>query len=307
MKDFLRSPSAAYLLLPTAAASWAGNHALARAVAGHVPPASLCVVRWALLAVVLWLFFRDGIRSDWAKMRANAGVLVFLGLTGAAGFGTLQYVALQYTTAMNMGVVGSIAPAFIVAASFLLFGDRMSILQLSGVVVSLLGVLAIVCRLQPELLASLNFNFGDLIIVANMLLWAIYSACLRLRPAIGAMSFMYAISLVALVANLPFAAWEYALGYHLQATPLTALAVFYATFVTTLLAYVSWGRGVELVGAPSASAFLHTVPLFSALFATTLLGEHIQIYHVAGFALIMSGVALAARPPKAARQPASET
>lgn len=299
MKSFLRSPAAAYLLLPTAAASWAGNHAVARAVAGHVPPASLCVLRWALLAIVLGIVCRDSIRADWGAMRKSAGILVFLGLTGAAGFGTLQYVALQYTTAMNMGVVGSIAPAFIVAASFLLFGDRMGPLQLSGVLISLTGVLAIVCRLHPELLASLDFNFGDLIIVANMLLWAIYSACLRLRPHISGMSFMFAISLVALVANLPFAFWEYASGYRLQATPLTAFTIFYAAFITTLLAYLSWGRGVELVGAPRASAFLHTVPVFSALFATTLLGERIEIYHVVGFVLILSGVALAARAPQA--------
>lgn len=295
MRAFFSSPAAAYIFLPVSAASWAGNHVLARAVAGHAPPASLCVVRWLLLSIILGLVARESIRADWPRMRAGAGALIFLGLVGAAGFGTLQYVALQYTTAMNMGVVGSIAPAFIVAASFLLFGDRMGAVQLLGVGVSLVGVLAIVCRLHPELLGSLSFNIGDLLVIANMLLWAIYSACLRLRPQISAISFMFAIAVVACLANLPFAAWEYGAGYRLQATPLTGFTILYAVFVTTLLAYICWNKGIELVGAPRASAFLHTVPLFSALFATTILGERIELYHVVGFVLILGGVTLAAR------------
>lgn len=301
---FLRSPAAAYVLLPTAAACWAGNHAVARAVAGQVPPASLCAVRWLLLTILIGIFARHSLRQDWPQIKAGAGALIFLGLVGAAGFGTLQFVALQYTTALNMGVVGSVAPALIVIASYLLFRDRMGAVQLIGVSISLVGVLAIVCRLHPELLGSLDFNGGDIIVLINMLFWAVYSACLRLRPRISDMSFIFSIAVVAVFANLPFAAWEYAQGYTLQPTGLTALALFYSAFVTTLLAYVCWNKGIELVGAPRASAFLHSIPLWSALFATTILGERIEAYHVVGFVLILSGVTLAARPVPAA---ASET
>ena len=299
MHAFFRSPAAAYVLLPISAASWAGNHVLARAVAGEAPPASLCAVRWLMLSLLLGVVCRDTIRQDIPKLKAGLGSILFLGLIGAAGFGTLQYVALQYTTALNMGVVGSIAPAFIVTASYLIFGDRMGPRQLLGVLISLLGVLAIVCRLHPELLASLSFNLGDVLVIVNMLMWAIYSACLRLRPQVQPMSFIFAISVVGFLANLPLAAGEYAYGYHLQPTVLTIGTILYAGFVTTLLAYLTWNKGIELVGAPRASAFLHTIPLFSALFATTFLGERIELYHVVGFALIIGGVTLAARAEKA--------
>lgn len=303
---FLRSPAAAYILLPTAAACWAGNHAVARAVAGHVPPASLCAARWLLLTCLIGLFARHSLREDWPRIKAGAGVLAFLGLVGAAGFGTLQFVALQYTTAINMGVVGSVAPAFIVIASYVLFRDRMGAVQLLGVSISLVGVLAIVSRLQPGLLGSLELNGGDIIVLVNMLFWAVYSACLRLRPRISDMSFIFSIALVAVFANLPFAAWEYAHGYTLQPTAMTAFALLYSALVTTLLAYLCWNKGIELVGAPRASAFLHSIPLWSALFATTMLGERIEAYHVVGFVLILSGVTLAARPaPVVAAEPRS--
>ncbi len=195
-----------------------------------------------------------------------------------------------------MGVVGSVAPAFIVAASWLLFRERLAPLQLCGVLVSLSGVLAIVSRLDLGRLAGLSFNGGDLIIIANMAFWGVYAACLRVRPSVHATTFMLSMAVLSALGNLPFAAGEFAFGYRLQATWLTVTTTLYAAFITTLLAYVAWNRGVDIVGAPRASAFLHTIPLFSALLATTLLGETIEAYHVLGFALILGGVTLAARP-----------
>ncbi len=302
MPSFLRSQAAAYLLLPLACACWAGNHVFARAIAGHAPPASLSLARWVVVFLVVSIFAWPQIRADWTKLEAKAGVLTFLALIGGAAFGTLQYVALQYTTALNMGVVGSVSPAFIVAASYILFRHGLGPSQLFGVAVSLVGVLAIVSQLYPERLLSLTFNAGDLIIILNMVFWAIYCACLHLRPAVHPMSFLFAIAYVSALGNAPFAAWEYAAGYSLVPDLLTVAAVLYAALFTSLLAYVAWNRGVDLVGAPRASAFLHTIPVFSAVLATTILGERLMLYHIVGFVLILAGVTLAARP---SRQPSS--
>jgi drug/metabolite transporter (DMT)-like permease len=292
----LRSQAAAYVLLPLAAACWAGNHIIARAAGGHVPPASLAVARWILVTLVVLPFALPHLRADWPRIKQSGRITLLLAITGGGLFGTLQFVALHFTTALNMGVVGSVAPAFIVAASWVLFRDRLSPLQLLGVTISLTGVLAIVSRLDLGRLTTLSFNGGDLIIIANMMLWALYSACLRLRPDVHPMSFMLAIAIVAGLGNLPFAALEFAFDYQLQNTWMTLLALLYSTFITTLLAYVAWNRGIDIVGAPRASAFLHTIPLFSAVLATTILGETIETYHVLGFALILAGVSLAARP-----------
>jgi drug/metabolite transporter (DMT)-like permease len=293
---FLRSQAGAFLLLPLAALCWAGNHVLARAAGGHVPPASMAVVRWIIVALVVLPFALPHLRADWPRLRSKPGLMVLLAITGGGAFGTLQFVALHFTTALNMGVVGSVAPAFIVAASWLLFRERLAPLQLVGVLVSLAGVLAIVSRLDLARLAGLGFNGGDLIIIANMVLWAVYAACLRVRPSVHAATFLLSMAVLSTFGNLPFALGEHAFGYRLQATPLTAATVLYATFVTTIFAYVAWNRGVDIIGAPRASAFLHTIPLFSALLATTFLGETIEPFHVLGFTLILAGVTLVARP-----------
>lgn len=299
VRSFFRSPAAAYVLLPIAAGCWAGNHVVARAIAGHAPPMTLSVVRWVVVLLVVSLVAWSQIRPDLPKLWANAGVMVFLGLVGGAAFGGLQFVALNYTTALNMGVIGSIAPALIVTASYVVFRDGLGPFQLLGVGVSLVGVLAIVCRLDWQQLVSLSFNAGDLIILLNMVLWAVYCACLRLRPAVHPMSFLFAFAAIAAFGSLPFATWEYAVGGRLIGDAPTAGAILYAALFTSLLALVLWNRGTDLIGAPRASAFLHTIPLFAAVLATSLLGEQLMLYHVVGFVLILAGVTLAARPVRA--------
>src|SRR5437588_7114091 len=110
----------AYLVLALASLCWSGNHLMGRAIAGHVPPIAIATLRWVFAAVVLWPFVRHQVARDWPLIRQKPGTLVFLGLLGGALFGTLQFVGLQYTSALNVSVMNSVAPVLIVAASAVL-------------------------------------------------------------------------------------------------------------------------------------------------------------------------------------------
>jgi drug/metabolite transporter (DMT)-like permease len=310
------APSVRQLSGPTAAAlaafaalCWSGNHVIARAVSNHVPPWSLNFVRWLLVAAIMAIFAGRTIRRDWPLVKSHARILLFLGVIGGGLFGTLQFVGLKYTGALNMGVLNSVAPALIALASFLIFRDAVTVVQMLGIGISLTGVLAVISRLDPAILQSLSFNRGDLIIVLNMGLWAIYSSCLRLRPPIALTTFLFALSVPAALVTAPVAVLEYMNGMTLQADVPTIGSLLYAAIISSILSYISWGRSVETLGATRAGAFLHLVPLFAALLATSLLGERLGVHHLIGFALILGGVTMAARrtnaAPDASRQPAT--
>lgn len=282
-------------LLVSAALLWAGNHVIARSIAGTVPPWTLNLMRWLVVALLLGVFANRAIATDWPVMRQYWRRLALLGAAGGGMFGTLQFVALQHTTVINMGVLNSVAPAFIVAASVLLFRDAVRPVQLLGVALSFCGVLAMITQLDPQRLAALAFNRGDLIIVANMVIWAFYSACLRLRPPIKLISFLFALSTAAALVNLPFAVIEFASG---EAFPWTAIgvgALAYAAVGNSILAYLAWSRGVELLGPSRASIFLHVIPLANAALGVSLFGEPLRLDHLVGFMLILLGVALTSR------------
>jgi drug/metabolite transporter (DMT)-like permease len=286
-----------YLLLALTALFWSGNHILGRAIAGHVPPLGISMARWAVGAIVLWPFAYRHVRRDWPVIRQHWGILVFLALSGGAVFGAGQYLGLQYTTALNVSVMNSLAPVLIAAAGAVLFRDRLAAVQMAGIATSLVGVLVIVTRGEPAVLAQLDFNLGDLIIMANMGVWAVYCAYLRFRPPIHWMSFIWVFSAISGAASLPFHVWEHLGGYGFRADLTTALSIVYVAIFPSILGFAFWNRGVALIGANRAGAFLHLTPIYSALLATVLLGERLMLFHVLGFALILAGVRFAAAKP----------
>src|ERR1051325_5573100 len=254
----------AYLVLALASLCWSGNHLMGRAIAGHVPPLTISTLRWLLAAALVYPFVRRQLAADWPLIRERFGVLISLSLLGGALFGALQFVGLQLTTALNGSVMNSLGPLFIAAASAVMFRDRLTGGQAAGIAVSLLGVLAIITKLDPGVLAHLSFNVGDLIILGNIVIWGVYSASLRWRPRIHPFSFMFIFALMSGIAMLPAMAWEHASGFTLQPTLLTVFAIGFVTLFSTITAFVCWTRGVELIGPNRAGVFLHLIPIFSA-------------------------------------------
>lgn len=290
-----------YLLLALAALFWSGNHIVGRAIGGHVPPVGISTIRWLIPAVLLWPWVRPHLIRDWPAIRTHWKAMLWLGATGGALFTALQYVGLQYTSALNVSVLNSLVPVLIVATSAALFRERISAMQLSGIVVSSLGVLTIIGRGSFEVLEHLAFNWGDLIIVFNMLIFAIYAACLRLRPKMHWLSFIFVFAVLSVVMTLPFAVVEFMQGERFAADWETIAAIGYVSIFPSVIAFAAWNRGVELIGANRSGPFLHLVPVYTAILGSTLLAEHLAVFHVAGFALILTGVWLASVRPSTAK------
>jgi drug/metabolite transporter (DMT)-like permease len=284
-----------YVLLAFAALCWSGNHVIGRAIGGHVPPIGISTVRWLIPSVVLWFLARRHLERDWPLIRSHWRIMLWLGVTGGALFSALQYVGLQYTTAVNVSVLNSLVPVLIVAAGALLFQDRIGGLQVLGIATSLGGVLVIISRGDVGTLLQLQFNWGDLIIVFNMAVFAIYAACLRLHPQIHWLSFMFVLAVISSVATLPFFLWESLYVASFQPTLLTAVAVLYVSIFPSVLAFAAWNRGVELIGASRSGPFLHLIPIYTALIASAFLGERLAAHHAVGFVMILAGVWLASR------------
>jgi drug/metabolite transporter (DMT)-like permease len=284
-----------YLLLAVAGLCWSGNHVIGRAAAGHIPPFGLSTARWLLPALVLLPLAKPYLQRDWPLIKAHWRILVFLSVTGGALFSALQYLGLQYTSALNVSVFNSLVPVLIVATGAMIFGDRLTLPQIFGILTSLAGVIVIVTRLDFGALAGLAFNGGDLIILFNMGAWAIYSSYLRLRPAIHWTSFLFVMAVTSCLMTAPLFVWEHLSGFTFQPTLLTVGAILYVAIFPSVIAMAAWNRGVELIGANRAGPFLHLVPLYSAALAYALLGEQLRAYHLLGFALILSGVYFAAR------------
>jgi drug/metabolite transporter (DMT)-like permease len=71
--------------------------------------------------------------------------------------------------------------------------------------------------------------------------------------------------------------------------------LFYVAVFPSTVAYLCFNRGVQLIGANRAAPFFHLTPLFGAAMAMVFLGERPQLFHIVGFALVLTGVYVASR------------
>ena len=286
-----------YVLLTLASLFWAGNIVLARYVAGHVPPLTLSCIRWIGTFLMLWPFARTHLARDWRTLLAHWPLLLLLALTGFAVNNALSYWAMQYTQALNGLLIQSSAPLFVALWSLALLGVRLSVGQLTGIAMSLTGVLVILLRGDLGALGAIQFNRGDLMFASALLVFGLYSAVMTRRPAVHQLSLISCCTAMGAVLLLPLAIWEYSSGSVLTPDLLSIATLGYVVVFASALAYLFFNRGISLIGPNRAAPFLHLVPLFGSVLAIVLLGEELKAFHLAGYALVIGGVIVASRSP----------
>lgn len=283
----------AYLLLLLTTLFWAANSVAGKMAVGHISPMVLTTLRWAIsLALVYAIGWRQFAR-DWAQVRAHWLILFGLGTVGFTLFNGAMYSALKYTSAINVSIEQAALPMVILIANFLIFGIRVTWLQMAGFALSVLGVAVTASHGDLRRLAQLDVNLGDGLMMAAALVYAAYTLGLRYKPPIHWMSLMTALCAAALVASLPFVAAEVALDAAIMPDAQGwAIAAFTAIF-PSLLAQTFYMRGVELIGGNRAGLFINLVPVLGTLMAIAVLGEAFQAYHAVALVLVLGGIALA--------------
>jgi drug/metabolite transporter (DMT)-like permease len=290
-----------YLLLTLTPFFWSCNWIVGRALHEDVPPMAMTFFRWLFAATILAPFAWPHVRRQWPIVRAHWKILVVLGAIGIGSHNALAYLGLNHTTATNGVILNSFIPVMIIAMAWLFFGERLTGAQTVGVAISLAGVLAILSRGSLPALLAFRLNVGDIFVILSMAMWSLYTVLLRHRPpGLSMLSFLFVLAVVGDLVMLPFWLGEMAQGRSVVWKPTTVTALLFVATFPSVLAYIFWNRGVELVGPQVAGLFVHLMPVFGAVLAWLFLGERIEVYHVAGIVLILAGIAITSRRRAAA-------
>src|SRR5690606_28563756 len=143
------------------------------------------------------------LRRDWPVLREKWLFLGILGTIGGGAFNTLQYIALNYTTALNSLILNSTGPILIAVACVFIFKDRLTLAQVIGTAISMVGTLVVISRGDLDILLTFSLNRGDLLMLLAMAITAIYTAFLRLRPNIHWITLLFSLFLASGLFNLP--------------------------------------------------------------------------------------------------------
>lgn len=286
------NPRWAYFLLILPPLFWAGNAVLARGIADMIPPIALAFWRWSIaLAILLPLTYKQ-VQRDWLNIVKDWKIISILGLLGIGLFNTILYTAAHTTSAINISLAQSVMPAVIALISYLMFRDRINRRQSFAVLLCVLGAAYILMRGDWERLQQLSFVEGDLLMLLAVVIYALYSVLLRSRPKVHPLSFLTTTFAVGVIVLVPLYLWELSHTGLFQLNLPVSSSLIYVSLCPSILAYLCWNRGVELIGANRAGLFINLIPLFASLMAVLFLGEAFQGYHVVGIVLIFSGLLL---------------
>ena len=284
-----------YLLLTMAVLFWAGNFILGRAFHNEIPPVALAFWRWVGAALLVTLPALPHLRRDRQALLGSWPTILLLSTLGIAAFNTLAYSGLQYTEAINAFLLQSLMPVLIVLLSFLIFREKVTRLQCAGILVSLCGAVTIIARGDAEILLSLSINRGDLMVFTAIACYAGYTVMLRKRPQVHPLAFIATTFWLGSLILVPLYLWETLTVATLELKPTTMLVIGYVIVFPSIVSYLCYNRGVELVGANRAGLFIHLMPVFGGLMAVLFLGEVFCWYHGVGILLIGAGIYLATR------------
>ena len=294
----LTASTAALLTLPPL--MWAGNAVVGRLVTDLVPPVTLNFLRWLLAFAILlplagWVLRPgSGLWSHWRRF-------ALLGLLGVGLYNALQYLALHTSTALNVTLVASSMPLWMLALGRLFFNTPVTRPQLLGALLSMAGVAVVLARGEWAQLARLRLVPGDLYMLLATVSWAWYSWLLSRRAEPEPIRADWAAFLLAqIVFGLGWSglltAGEWALTdarIH-WGWPLAATLVFVAVG-PAVLAYRFWGLGVQRAGPTVAGFFGNLTPVFAAVLSALFLGDAPRPYHALAFALIVAGIVASSR------------
>ncbi|ADU35573.1 drug/metabolite transporter (DMT)-like permease [Variovorax boronicumulans] len=295
-----RLTSLTVLLLTVPPLLWAGNAVVGRLVRELVSPLTLNFVRWVIAFVLLLPLAASVLRSGsplWAHWKRYA----VLGLLGIGLYNAFQYLALQTSTPINVTLVGSSLPLWMLAVGMLFFGARISTREIAGALLSMLGVLLVLSRGEWRQLIALRLVPGDLYMILGTIAWAFYSWLLarthepkQVRQDWAA--FLMAQLVFGLAWSGALAAGEWTLtDAHIDlGWPLVAAMAFIG-IGPAVVAYRCWGTGVQRAGPQAASIFMNLTPLFAAVLSAAFLREAPHWYHGVAFVLIVSGIVVASR------------
>ncbi len=282
----------AYLLLILPPFFWAGNVVLARGVVDLIPPVAMSFWRWSIALALLLPFSWRHVQHDFRILTSGWKIIAVLGFLGIASFNAILYTAAHTTSSINIALTQSVMPAVIVVISFILFKERINRWQGLAVIICMLGAANIVMRGDWQRLLHLTFVKGDLLMLLAVCLYALYSVLLRKRPQLHQLSFLTATFAVGVFFLAPLYLWELQHTPPLQINRSVIASLLYVGIFPSVLSYLCWNRGVELIGANRAGLFINLIPLFASIMAVVFLGEEIQGYHLAGLVFIFSGLGL---------------
>ena len=285
----------AYFQLIGVIALWAGNFPAGKFALTFIGAFTLMAIRTIFGALVLNLLGRTSHPRWWDEIRKDPKSSFIMAFTGVLASGALFYLGLKLTSSSNAGILAAATPIWVTLLSWMFLGEQLRLINVAGVVLSFVGLVAIICQGSLANLLQRSFNWGDLMILIGQINWAVYTVYSRValanRSPTAATGSAYMVGAVAL---LPVFFLEEPFTQEFEFSPIIVAAVCYLCVLsplTNLLYYQALTR----ISPHRAAVFMNLIPIIVLAFSAIFLGERITPVHLIGTGSVIGGVVLTTR------------
>ena len=271
----------------------ASNLIVARGGVEYVPPISLAFWRWTLVFIILLIFNFYFLKDKLRAIKKEFFKLFFLGSMGCGVCGAFPFLAGKTTTIVNMGIIYTSSPIFIILISSLFFRERINYLKIIGLISCLIGVFVIIIKGDISFLITLKFTMGDLWMLGAAIGWALYSiylfywkSDLEVFPRFTLIAFFGAVSL------LPFYILE---ENYLLKTNFDNNFLFWVSFAAIspgIIAFSLYTLTQKYLGASTTGFTLYLFTVYGAFYGIFLFQEKLGLFHYIGTVLVFIGIFL---------------
>lgn len=270
---------------------WGGSFIATKIAVGQISPTAVVWLRFAmgipliLFAVILRKQFAFPKGSEWLYF-------ALLGFLGISFHQWLQSNGLQTAQATTTAWIVATSPAFIAILGWIILKEKLSLLQSSGIVLAMVGVLAVVSKGDLSALAVGQFGtYGDFLIFISAVNWAVFSILSRhgLKTHPSTRMTFWVMALGWMFTSVTFIAGRNYTEF-MQLDSRGWMAMIYLGILTTGLAYIAWFDALSQLPAAQTGAFLFIEPLTSMVVAAIILSEKITLVSVLGGVVILFGI-----------------
>ncbi|SFE54387.1 DMT family transporter [Roseivivax sediminis] len=265
------------------AAMWSSAFTSARIIVTAAPPLSALALRFLISGLIAVALAR-ALGQSWQLTRPQWRATIVFGICQNALYLGLNFVAMQSVEASLAAIIASTMPLMVAFAGWAIFGERLPVMGVLGLVAGVAGVSVI---MGARLSGGMDPVGVALCVVGSASLAA---ATLSLRQASSGGNMLMVVGLQMLVGAAVLAVPA---GFETHVVePSWALfwAFLYTTLVPGLAATLVWFWLVDRIGAVRAATFHFLNPFFGVAIAAVLLGEALGPLDAIGVAIIAGGI-----------------
>ncbi|MBW8190696.1 DMT family transporter [Neiella marina] len=279
------NPLLPVLALVLATLLWGSSFIALKIAFTDYPPMVVIFLRMVAASVCFLLM--------WPKLRHfqyQAGdwkLLLLMSLAEPCLYFMLEGLALQYTSASQAGMITSLLPPMVALAAFVVLGERLNRIAVSGFGIAFVGV-AILSGFAEQSEHASNPLLGNALELAAMACAAVYCLCLKkLSQRYSPISLTALQAFAGTIFFMPMAVY---VGIPPLSFDVSMMATLYLGVGVTLGAYLLYNTAIAHIELSRATAFTNLIPIFTLLFAYLILGEKLTLVQLLACGLIFAGV-----------------